>query len=155
MASGADAMQESILSTILQPHIQRLLVDSKQGFSSDDEYLALLESIFSVFFIVYDSRESLSRNMCGFWDKVNQNDVDQKQRIYDGLNSLLTQLKNRMELRLSRSVAPNNSTPNTTSTTSSDNTNSADSSSHYVPRLERLAQKFGLSKKEMMALVCK
>ena len=64
------------------------------GFTSDDEYLSLLESIFSIFFLVYDSRETLSRNYLGFLDKVNKDDIIQKQNVYQGLSSLLTQLQN-------------------------------------------------------------
>jgi len=164
--TNTDSFQESTLQIIVQPHIQQLLESPKTGFTSDDEYLSLLESIFSVFFIVYDSRELLSRNMLGFLDKVTTTDMDQKRNIYDGLNSLLQQLRNRMQLRLSHCKPPpssgssksskssKSSSSTTTMTTSDDNP--SDSSSPkpkpYEPRLERLSRKFQLTEKEKTAL---
>eukprot|EP01083_Nonionella_stella_P096037 269781_1 len=127
--SSNDSFKETTLQLIVQSHIELLLTSPKTGFRSDDEYLALLESIFTIFFLVYDSRETLSRNFLGFLDKVNEDDLKQKRNVYDGLSSLLVQLQNLMTQRLSSNDDPN----------------------YYSPRLERLATKLALTDKEKTA----
>ena len=95
---------------------------------------------------MYDSRETLSRNFLGFLDKVNKDDIIQKQNVYQGLSSLLTQLQNLMKLRLSQSKSiPKNG----------DNSNGDSNdkkNDYYEPRLERLATKLKLTEKEKTCL---
>eukprot|EP00485_Elphidium_margaritaceum_P014580 CAMPEP_0202732188 /NCGR_PEP_ID=MMETSP1385-20130828/187527_1 /ASSEMBLY_ACC=CAM_ASM_000861 /TAXON_ID=933848 /ORGANISM="Elphidium margaritaceum" /LENGTH=1162 /DNA_ID=CAMNT_0049398495 /DNA_START=24 /DNA_END=3510 /DNA_ORIENTATION=- len=142
-----NAFVDATLEIIVKPHIQLLLQSPKTGFTSDDEYLNLLESIFTIFFLSYDSRETLSRNFLGYLDQVTEHDIQTKRNIYEGVHSLLTQLQNLMELRLSQSKPGND-----TNTNESAEQKNNEHQILYEPRLERLASRLHLTPKEKFAL---
>eukprot|EP01084_Bolivina_argentea_P281445 481540_1 len=127
-SSPTDTLTKNGLQILVEQPIELLLSSPKTEFKSDDEYLDLLEHIFSMHFLIYDSQELLSKNYLSSVSKFStKQDLEDKNNVYIGLKSLLAQLKSLMNERLS-------------------------TTNNYKPRLERLSNKLNLTNKEKIAL---